>query len=225
MLIRTCVSFCIAALCVPAATQNEILAKMDQSAGAFNSMSANLRKVQHTEVINDNSEESGTILLKREKGARDLTSLVNFTKPDNRTIALRDKKAEIYYPKMNTVQEYNLARYSDLVDQFMLVGFGTAGKELAANYDIKLVGEENVAGKAAVKLELTPKTAARRQQLKRFDLWVADGGAYPVQQRFVQPSGDYTMFTYSDVKLNAPVSDEALRLKLPKNVKREHPQR
>jgi outer membrane lipoprotein-sorting protein len=210
---------------VPAATQNEILAKMDQSAGAFNSMSANLRKVQHTEVINDNSEESGTILLKREKGARDLTSLVNFTKPDNRTIALRDKKAEIYYPKMNTVQEYNLARYSDLVDQFMLVGFGTAGKELAANYDIKLVGEENVAGKAAVKLELTPKTAARRQQLKRFDLWVADGGAYPVQQRFVQPSGDYTMFTYSDVKLNAPVSDEALRLKLPKNVKREHPQR
>ena len=133
-------------------------------------------------------------------------------------------KAEIYYPKMKTVQEYNLSKYSALVDQFLLVGFGTSGKELSSNYDIKAVGEEPIAGVPATHLELTPKTEARREKLKTLDLWISEEG-YPVQQKFLQPSGDYTSFTYTNVKLNAPLAEDALKLKVPKGVKREFPQK
>ena len=55
--------------------------------------------------------------------------LIDFTKPNPRTVAFRGRKAEIYYPKLKSVQEYDLGKRSDLLDQFLLVGFGTTGKE------------------------------------------------------------------------------------------------
>ena len=220
----------MAALClliVPAAlhavTLSEVLAKMDESGPAFQSMSAGLRKLSHTAVINDTTEESGTIQLKRVK-PRELQALIEFTKPDPKTVAFGRKKAEIFFPKLNTVQEYNLSRYSGLTDLFMLVGFGTSGKELASTWDAKLAGEETVGGKKAVKLELVPKLPAHRERIRKVELWLADGGAYPIQQKFIQPSGDYTTFAYSDVKINPALPAEALKLKLPKGVKRETPQ-
>jgi outer membrane lipoprotein-sorting protein len=206
------------------ATVQDVLSRMDESAPGFTSMSANLRSLKHTQVIDDTTEENGTILV-RKTAPRAMQVLVNFTKPDERTVAFGGKKAEIYYPKLKTVQEYNLAQHTSLIDQFMLLGFGASGKELAASYDVKLAGEESIGGRKAVKLDLTPKTAAAREKLKKVELWMADGGAYPVQQKFLQPSGDYTVFTYTDVKLNPGLSAEALKLKLPKGVKRETPQK
>ncbi|HET8550645.1 MAG TPA: outer membrane lipoprotein carrier protein LolA [Bryobacteraceae bacterium] len=209
---------------LPAVTVQDVLAQMDQSAAGFKGMSANLRSLKHTHVIDDNSEESGSVLL-RKTAPHSIQVLVNFTKPDERTVAFGGKRAEIYYPKLKTVQEYNLAQHSALIHQFMALGFGASGRELAASYDVKLAGEETVAGGKAVKLELTPKTAAAREKLKRVELWMAEGGAYPVQQKFLQPSGDYTTFTYTDVKLNPAVGADALKLRLPKGVKRETPQK
>ena len=34
------------------------------------------------------------------------------------------------YPKLKTVQEIDLGKRTDLIDQFLLVGFGTSGQEL-----------------------------------------------------------------------------------------------
>lgn len=206
-----------------AASLPDVLAKMDQSAASFEAMSAGVRKLSHTQVIDDNGEESGSILLERLK-PRGLQALINFTAPDPRTVAFGGTKAEIYLPKLKTVQEYNLSKYSDILDQFLLVGFGTTGKELSANYDIKLGGEETVAGVSATRLDLTPKTEARREKLKLLQLWITDGG-YPVQQKFLQPSGDFTVFTYTDVKVNPPLAGDALKLKVPKGTKREYPQK
>ena len=50
------------------------------------------------------------------------------------------------------------------MDQFLLVGFGTTGQELKANYSMKYVGEETISGQKAWKLELirqSPPSGAR----------------------------------------------------------------
>jgi outer membrane lipoprotein-sorting protein len=72
---------------------------------------------------------------------------------------------------------------------------------------------------------MIPNSPKMKESFRRLELWVTQDGAYPVQQRFVQPSGDYHLATYSNVKLNPPMTDEDLRLKLPKGVKREFPQK
>ena len=55
-------------------------------------------------------------------------------------------------------------------------------------------------------------------------MWVAENG-YPIQQKFYLPGGDYELATYSDMKINPDLPDSALKLHLPKNVKREYPQK
>ena len=210
------------ALCAPAATTEEVLAKLDASAAKFSGLSADLTRVTYTKVLDDKAAESGTIALRKQ--GRDVQVLITLTKPDEKIVGFRGRKAEIYYPKLKTVQEWDLGKHGALIDQFLLVGFGS-GRDLKAAYGIKYAGDETVAGQPAWKLELTPLGNDVKDKLRRVDLWVSQKDGYPVQQRFVQPSGDYYLATYSNVKLNPALTEEALRLKLPKGVKREYPQK
>jgi outer membrane lipoprotein-sorting protein len=212
---------CAATLQGAGSTEN-VLGQMDQSAAKFTGLSADLTRVTYTKVIDEKTTESGSMSLKKQ--GRELKVLINFVKPDAKTVAFQGRKAEVYYPKLNTVQEYDVGKQRGLVDQFLLVGFGTSGKDLKANYAIKYVGEESIDGKKAYKLELTPTAAEMKDKLRGMELWMAESGSYPLQQKFIQPSGDYYLFTYSAVKLNPQLTDDALKLNLPKGVKRERVQ-
>lgn len=196
---------------------------MDKAGAVFRDMSARLKRQDHTAVINDTTEETGAIQM-RKTGNHGAQMRIDFDEPDNRTVVFADRKAEIYYPKIRTVQIYDLGKYRELVDQFLLLGFGTSGQELQKNYSVRVTGEEKIAGEAVTRLELAPKSAAAREHLAKVELWVLCGG-YPVQQKFYRLSGDYTLITYSDFKLNTGISEQALKLKLPAGVKREFPQK
>jgi outer membrane lipoprotein-sorting protein len=217
------VLFGVMGLTQAAVDSEEVLGQMDQSAAKFSSFSADLTRVTYTKVIDDKATESGSILLKKQ-GPKDLQVLIDLRQPDPKTVAFRGRKAEMYYPKLNTVQEYDVGKQRGLVDQFLLVGFGTTGKELKANYAVKYGGEETVGSQRTHRLELTPKSDQWKDKLRKLELWIADSGAYPAQQKFTQPSGDYYLFTYSEVKLNPQLTEDALKLKLPKGVKRERVQ-
>ena len=218
-LVLTVFAFCLAAL---GSSTDEVLLKMDKSAPAFKAMSGNISQSNYTKVLDETTTETGQISLKK-VGPKDLAVLIDFTKPNPRTVAFRGRKAEIYYPKLKSVQEYDLGKRSDLLDQFLLVGFGTTGKDLKANYTVKLLGDETVGGQKTHRLELTPGESVRIEKLQKLELWVSADGAYPVQQKFIQRSGDYYLITYTDVQLNPQLGDEAFKLNLPKGVKREFP--
>jgi len=198
----------------------DVLAKLDQTAAKFTSMTASLTRLTYTKVIDDKSVEQGQIAL-RKLSPRDIQVLINFEKPDPRMVSFRGRKAEIMYPKLKTVQEIDLGKRTDLIDQFLLVGFGTSGQELQSNYTVKYAGDETIAGQKTHRLQLTPK----REKVQAMELWIAESGGYPVQQKFVQPSGDYYLFTYQDVKLNPQLGNEAFTMKVPKGYKREFPQK
>jgi outer membrane lipoprotein-sorting protein len=206
-----------------AASLEQVLASMDKSSASFRDMSAKLTRVDHTAVINDTSQETGTVRMKR-ASARDLRLRIEFTEPDPRTVLFEKTTARIYYPKMQTVQVYNLGKSRSLVDQFLLLGFGTSGAELSKNYSLKAAGEETIDGEPTTRLELIPKTPAVQEHLKRAELWITAAG-YPVQQKFYRPSGDYTLITYRDVQLNTNPPEAAFRLSLPRGVKTEYPQK
>lgn len=219
-------SLAVFAASVPlfAAGLPDVLARMDSAAGKFSGMSADLEKVDYTKVIDDKSVEDGTILVKRVK-PHELQVKIAFTKPAERYIALHGQTVELYSPKIKTVEEYDLGKRSDLANSVLFVGFGMTSKELQANYKVTLLGEEKVAGQNAEHLQLIPKPKELKNQFDKIELWMAEDGTVPVQQKVVLPSGDYKMFTYSNIRYNPPLTEEALSLNLPKNVKRTHPQK
>jgi outer membrane lipoprotein-sorting protein len=201
-----------------AATLEQVLATMDRTAPAFRDLSANLTCVEYTPIINDSSEATGSVRMKR-AGPNDVRILVDYVKPDAKTAAFEKNQGQVYLPKMRTVQIYELGKYRSLVDQFLLLGFGSSGKELMSSYNLKVLGEEQVGGEPATRLELIPKSPSVLEYLPKAELWISTAG-YPLQQKFYQPSG-YKLFTYSGVKLNTNLPDDAVKLKLPSGVKRE----
>ncbi len=204
-------------------TLESVLARMDKAAPSFKSLAAQLRKVTHTAVINEDSIDTGSILLRRARN--DMRMLVEFTEPDPKSVAVHGERIEIYYPKMQTVEEYDMGKNRALVDQFLLVGFGTSGKDLSAAYQIKLLGEEDIGGVKTDHLELIPKSQEVLKQFRKLELWIEDTAGYPVQQKITQRGGDYHLFTYTAVKLNTPHADAELKLKAPKNAKHVTPQK
>jgi outer membrane lipoprotein-sorting protein len=208
----------------PADDLGAVLDRVDKAGAAFRGMSAKVHRVSHTAVINEDNVDSGTILVKRPK-PRDLRMLIDITDPDPRAVSFQGRKLEVYYPKIQTVQEFDVAgKNRELADEFFLIGFGTSRADLQATYTLRWLGSEMVEGQKADRLELIPKSKEIRQYLTKFELWISAAG-YPIQQKFYQPGGDYQLATYSDVMINPEISESALKLHLPKNVKREFPQK
>jgi outer membrane lipoprotein-sorting protein len=215
-----------AAMALPAAAAGlaDVYQKMDASATAFRQMKSEISRVSYTAILDDRTVEEGSMAIQK-RGRNKLRALIAFTKPDSRTISFSGSKLEIFYPKINTVQEFDLGKNRRLLDQFLLLGFGSTSKELQKSYDIKLGGEEEINGKQTARLELTPKDAKAREYIKQVELWIALDSGIPVRQKFLQPSDDYSEVTYSSMKINSGVTDADLKLQLPAGVKREKPQK
>lgn len=201
----------------------DVLSRMDDAAASFHALSADVTSVQHTAVINEDEVDTGTMLVKRSK--HDMRMLLEFTAPDRKSVTVHEHKLEIYLPKQQTIEEYDISNYRELLNEFLLIGFGTSGKDLAGSYTMKVLGRDPVAGRTATRLELIPKTAEVLKNLKKLELWIPESDVYPIQQKFYLTAGDYKLVTYTNVRVNPQLSDSDLKLKVPKDVKRVFPQK
>lgn len=197
---------------------------MDAAAASFKGMTAKIRMIAYTAIIKETTEESGTIALRSPK-PRTVVTLIEFEKPDTKSYSFRDKKAQIYLPKINTVQEYDLGKYDSLLTQGLLIGFGTSSKDLQKNYTVSGGTEETIEGQKTLKIELVPTAETIRQHITRIELWIGADSGLPVQEKLYRKSGDYTQIVYSEMKLQSNLTDEQVKLKLPANVKKEYPQK
>ena len=185
------------------------LAKMDQAAATFKDLSADLSRTHHTAVK-----------------PHELLMRFDIQKPDPRQVSLDARHAQVYFPKTQTVQIYDIAKYKRLADQLLLLGFGTTSKELAAAYTIALGGPEVLNDQKMTRIDLTPKSG--ETHLTKVELWISDTTGIPLQQKLYWPGpngGDYDLATYSNMKVNTNLSENAVKLNLPPNVKREYPQK
>ncbi|HLJ44650.1 MAG TPA: outer membrane lipoprotein carrier protein LolA [Bryobacteraceae bacterium] len=200
----------------------DVLHRLDQAAQKFRGMSAKIERKDYTAVLKDTSTQTGTVAMKK-LGEHGLQGVMDITAPDKVSYAFNGGKFEKYTPTMNTVEEYDVGAKGEELERFLMLGFGTSGAELLNSYQVKFGGNDTVNGQNTVRLELTPTAADAKKYMKEVDLWIPQGGNYPVQEKMIQPSGDYTLVTYSDVDLHPNLTDKNLRLNPPKGVKRIKP--
>ena len=205
----------------------EMIARMNKAAEAFKAMTAEVTYLTHTDVLNDNSTESGSVVMKKVLPG-EVQGLIDFTKTaDKRTVTFEKRRVRVFYPKTKIVQEYDLGEQGEQLDQFLMIGFGTSGTALARDYSMKVFPPEPLKGRQgvqAVRLELIPAGAKAREYIKKLELWVpTTGEPYPLEEKISQPNGDYREITYSDLEINPRLRPDALQLKLPAGVVVEHP--
>lgn len=195
----------------------EVLNRMDRMSKRLKTLSASLEYTKVTVLVDDHSTESGEIFLRHSSSPQ---ILIRFEKPDRKTILFKKNSAEIYIPKINQIQEYDLKDHQDLLQQFLLLGFGTRSGDLRKSYDLKLAGKRVLDGDAVVVLELVPKEAEVAARLEKVTLWVSEESWLPVQQRFHEPNGDYVLAKYTSVKVNRYLPSSKFRINANGNVTR-----
>ncbi len=201
-------------------TLETVLRQLDIEAKTFQSLTADIERTKVTVVVNDHSTESGQIFVRRDGKMR-----IDFTNPDPRTILRTGNDLFLYNPKANQVEQFDLSKHRSMVDQFLLLGFGTSGGDLDRGYLVTLVGEENLGGRKTVKLELTPKSDEVRNQVSKIDIWMDESTWLPAQQQFFETgSGDYLLIAYSNIARNPRLSDNEFKQNWPKGVTHVKPQ-
>jgi len=193
------------------------MARMDQAAANFKGLTADIHKVSHTEVVNVNDADDGKIVVKKYKPG-DTRIRIDFTNPRKQTVAVGGGKALAYYPQNNEVTEVDLGKSRGIVDQFMLLGFGSNSNELKSAYTVTMGGTDTVNGEKTTRIQLTPKDKEVLARVKQCDLWISENG-WTVQQKFHTGGGDYVLSTYSHMQLNPVIADKDVKLDVPKGAK------
>ncbi len=214
-----------AALCAATDPMTAVYARMDQTAARFKDLTADVKKVSYMAVLKEENVDTGKIAVKVPK-PHDYHMLIDFEQPDPKKVAISGTKAEVYYPKSNVVQEYDLGKgHRAQVEAFLLLGFASNSKDLQDAYTVRYGGPETVAGQKTDRIELIPKSKDLAAQFPKFELWISDTTGISVQQKMYQPGGDYSLATSTNMTINQNLSDSAVKLNLPKGVQRERPQR
>jgi outer membrane lipoprotein-sorting protein len=196
-----------------------VLDMMDKSARDFHTLTADIEHIKYTDVVKDTSSETGKLFVRRDEKMR-----IEFMTPDRRTILRNGDSLFVFTPKINRVEEYDLGRNREMVDQYVLLGFGSKSENIKKNYLVTLLGETEFDHRKTVMLELTPKSDQVRKQIARIQMWIDEASWLPVQQKFFESgSEDYLIFHYTNMMKNLKIGDSQFKQDWPKGVSRTKP--
>jgi outer membrane lipoprotein-sorting protein len=208
----------------PADQFQQTLAKIDEAAASFKALSADMRKIHHTTLLNEDEETIGTVVVRRPR-PKELQVLFNIKTPEPMEAAFSDHTGELYHPKMMLVDVYDLDRKLGAgLSGYLLLGFGSSTKDLEQGYNIGPGGPETIDGRKTYRIALTPKKPDQVMQLSKVELWISDETGIAVQQK-LYTGPDYDLATYSNMKISPNIPESAVKLVLPKGVKRQYPQK
>lgn len=204
------------------AALDAVLKKMDALAATFRSTQAEFEWDNYEKVIDEIDEiDTGTIYYRRtgkdvemmaevKKAGSSLAAL----KPEPKYVLFADGKIRLYQPKIEQVMEFDLGKSRSDLEGYFVLGFGGSGQDLVKNFDVTYIGPETIEGVATAQLRLVPKSERFRNTYKEIFLWIDLDRGISVQQKLVQPQGDYRLAKYSNIQVNGKkIPDDVFKLK------------
>ena len=194
-----------------ASERDAVLAKMNHSAAGFKSAQGDFEFETYTKLVDEKDQQQGRIYFRRtDKGVDAAFTIMGKV---TKQMVYEDGLVRTYEPRINQITEWDVSRNQSTVEAFLSLGFGARGDDLLRDYGVKMAGWETVNGTRTARLDLTPKNEKMRQTYQKIVLWVDLEHNLLLQQQFFEPSGDYRLTRYTNMKLNGSLSDDAFRLK------------
>lgn len=203
--------FCSGFLAAHAQNLEAVLNAMDRAATEFHTAQCDFTWDQYQKVVDDHDFQSGMMYFRRQSD--DVEMAANITAPDKKYVVFADGLVRYYQPTIDQVTEYNAGKNKADFESFLVLGFGGRGHDLAKSYDVNYGGMEQVQSVNAAKLVLTPKSQRVRSMFQTITLWIDPARGVSVQQRFDEPSGDYRLSKYSNIRINQKISGDVFKLK------------
>ena len=199
-----------------------VLDQMDRTAANFRSTEASFVWDQYQKVVDETDTQKGTVYYRR--SGKETQMAADITEPDAKYVLIADGKIEVYQPRIDQVTIYNPGKNREVVESFMVLGFGGGGHDMLKSFEVKHLGTEILNGVETAKLDLVPKAQNARNNISHIILWIDPAKGVSLQQQLFEPSGDYRLAKYSDIQLNQKISDGVFKLKTTPKTKFVSPQ-
>ena len=183
---------------------------MDTNAAKFRTAQADFVWQVYNSVINDFAETDKGKIYFRRSGAN-LQMSARFTDPPSKQVVFTGKTVEVLQPG-GQVDEYDTASHQEELETFLVLGFGSSGKDLQKSFELQDLGEEKIDGTPTHKLQLIPKAEDVKRHVPKIMLWIQSNGLSKQQQIYLE-GGDYRMAKYSNIQLNQNLSDNLFKIK------------
>ena len=210
-------SFGISALEADESATEPILERMAAASRALTSLQADLQQAKsYPQLALTDPPEIGRIHLERGKATR---LRLEITEPESRIIAVDDGEYVLYQPKIKQAMvgklDPNASRGRTGFLAF-LVGDLSGAEE---DFDVALLGEEEVQGKNTHHLRLIAKPGTE-SVYRQIDLWIDPELWLPVRQELVELNNSVNRIDLDNIVINQDIEDEVFKLALPSDVER-----
>ncbi len=197
-------------------TREQVLDELERRGKDVHSMQAEIRQRKWTEILEEfDAGEKGEFRFLRKPGEVFLRKDIRDPQPTH--LVIGGGKVTFYQPRIKQAQRHELGGGKDRAE-FLLLGFGSSRETLEQTYEIVYRGEENLEGRKTYVLDLTPRSAEVSAYFQRIVLWIDAELWVPIQQKLVEPTEDYLLVEFHNVKLNPKLSPSDFQIKLPKDV-------
>jgi outer membrane lipoprotein carrier protein len=195
------------ALLVAPADAAAVLRSLEEAGRGLKTMQAAFVETKVLVLLDEKTESRGSVVLEVPGRLR-----WNYEAPTPGTMIVKDGKYVRYFPASKQVFRGAARGEADL-----LVGFGPGAAGLGRKYEVTLMGDETVGGRATRVLDLVPR-AGQAGLFSAIRLWVDAERSVPVQTRLTEPTSDHTTIRFERVRLNDKLPAGVFDVKLPGDV-------
>jgi len=199
-----------------AADKAATIAKLNQAAKSFHATSADFKFVtEQTDPIPDRDTQTGTAYYERDSKGFKMAAHIETDndKPAKKVYTFASGVFKLYEEGINQVTTFQKAsKFAD----YVMLGFGASGDELAAKWDITDLGPETAEGVQTEKLELLAKDPTVRKNLPKVTIWMDLNRAISVRQVFDEGQGQTRTSTYTNIRQPKSLPDEDFTFKTDK---------
>jgi outer membrane lipoprotein-sorting protein len=206
-----------------------LLGKMDAASRQFKSATANFQWDYYEKVVHDTSTQTGSIYFKRDGGNVDMGAVIVGADPLNpgskptvqTVLQYRGDELQLFNTGPDQIQVFHAGGNQAQYEEFLTLGFGGSGSDLAKAWNITDQGPEtmNDDGKPVKveKLDLVGKTPESRKSITHVTVWVDAERGVSLKQVFYQTGGNVRTATYTNIRLNSAVDMAKFAIKKDKN--------
>jgi outer membrane lipoprotein carrier protein len=202
----------VASLSTPPCLANErldaVLSAMKAAGDELKTLQAKFDQNSHDFILEMDEKTTGELFVEIPGKIR-----WEYGLPSPKVLLVSGDKIRLYNPTANQVQEFKKGQMKG-VGADLLIGFGKSNAEIAKNYDVSLV-EEN---ETTAMLKLVPKPDSKASIFRAIELTMDKQKWVPLRSVFHEANKDTTEILFKDIVINAKLPAKTFKLDLPPGV-------
>lgn len=193
----------------------EIERLLRQIAGAqkrVDTLEASFRQEKTSGLLAAPEVSLGTFVFSRPNRA-----VWRYEKPKAIEMLVSDGWLTTWYPELNRAERVEVKRYEERIFRYLGATAGAIA-DLDSYFEFRLV---NVKAEPYYTLILTPKNERVASRVRRMEVRVDRASYLTTALDYTEGDGDRTRYEFSDIRVNAPLSQKRLELSVPPSVRIE----